>query len=217
MDQVKEAPRRATFKDILFIPFGCLFTASPYALLGGLLVLALLGVFTYYNLNVDLFSIGAPDFQNYTITPVYDRIQTPDQAYWQVSYEKPGSSTFHGLVRHVSPIRIGQMPILTHDILVASGDYADSDLVSTSVIDHHFFWRSSNGAHPQGTINLLHTVPSNRAIYESLLKIRSGDTVTITGREILRIDAYNPLGKLLMWWADTGCNTLRVDTVVTED
>ena len=214
MNKVKSTPRPATLKDILFLPFGCLFTASPYVVLGGLLVFALVGVFVYYNLNVDFFEIGAPDFQHYTITPGFGQVQTPDKSYWQVSYEKLGSSQFHGLVRHVSPIRIGQMPILTHDILVTSGDYADRDLVSTSVVDHHFFWRSATSAHPQGTINLLHTVPRDRAIYEALLKVRSGDTVTITGREILKIDAYDPLGKLLMWWGNSGCNSLRVDTVI---
>jgi hypothetical protein len=213
MESANETSRRFTLKDIFFLPFGCLFTASPYVILGGLLVLALLGVFVYYNLNIDFFAIGAPDFQNYTITPAYDHIQTPDQAYWQVAYEKPGNSQFHGLVRHISPIRIEQMPILTHDVLITSGDYSDSDLVSTSVIDHHFFWRSATTAHPQGTINLLHTVPRDRSIYEALLKIHTGDTVTITGREILKIDAYDHLGKLLMWWADSGCNSLRVDDV----
>ena len=57
---------------------------------------------------------------------------------WTIHYEKKSSSQFKGIVRHTSTIRLSEIPLLTHDILVTSGDFADSDLVTTSVANHHF-------------------------------------------------------------------------------
>jgi hypothetical protein len=50
---------------------------------------------------------------------------------------------------------MGRLRILTHDILVTSGDYAEPDVVSTSVFCHLFTWRSSSTVHPSGRINYL--------------------------------------------------------------
>jgi hypothetical protein len=76
--------------------------------------------------------------------------------YYRVEVgEDRGTSEFSGIVRHVSPFRMGRLRILTHDILVTSGDYADPDVVSTSVFSHLFTWRSSSTAHPSGRINYL--------------------------------------------------------------
>ena len=106
-----------------------------------------------------------------------------------------------------------RLRILTHDILVTSGDYADPNIVSTSVFDHHFRWRSSSTAHPSGRTNLLHTVPANEEIYHQLLNIRSWDEVVITGREVLVIRIYDQDDNYLGDWRDTGCNTLLVKSV----
>jgi hypothetical protein len=213
MKQAGSPPSTVTLKDILFLPIGCLLTGSPFVVLGGLLVAFLLGLYAYNNLNVNILDIGIPDYPNYKITPLFDHIEDPDHDTWSIAYEKPFDSEFTGVVRHVSPIRMTQFPFLTHDILVTSGDYADSQKVTTSVIDHHFQWFSASNPHPSGAINLLHTVPKDKTTYDLLMKIRSGDHVKITGLEILKIDYYDPTGKLSMWWQDTGCNSLRVDDV----
>ena len=130
---------------------------------------------------------------------------------------KPGGRpAFRGLVRHATPVRMGLFPLITHDILVTTGDYADPKLVNTSVniLLHRFTWWSLSSRQPGGTINLLHTVPLNQAVYQQLLKIRSGDLVVIAGREIDKIEAYElPANRDLGYWKDDGCNSIVVTGV----
>jgi hypothetical protein len=204
--------RRFTLKDLLFMPIGCFLSLSPVALLGLLAAVVLGGVYVYYFVNVDFFGVGTPAFNDYTISPDFRRVDLPDGAALTITYEKSFDSNFTGLVRHASPIRLGDFPILTHDILVTTGDFANPDQVNTSVFDHHFSWNSPQRS-PQGTINLLHTVPFNETVYRQLLDLRSGQSVRIIGREILKIDAYTPDGKSKGWWEDSGCNTLVVTSV----
>jgi ribosomal protein L14E/L6E/L27E len=57
--------------------------------------------------------------------------------------------------------------------LVTSGEFADPSVVGVSAVDHHFTRFSSATSHPEGRINLPHTVPANEEIYQQLLAIRS--------------------------------------------
>jgi hypothetical protein len=204
--------RKITLKDILFMPVGCLISLSPAVIFVGLLLATLGGSYFYYFVNVDFFGIGAPPFEDLAINPSFTRIDQTDGSYLTLSYEIPFDSTFTGLVRHISPIRLGDFPILTHDVLVTSGEFADPEKVRTSVIDHHFSWTSAERA-PQGTINLLHTVPISEPVYRQLLELHAGQSVRVVGREILKIDAYNPEGTSKGWWQDSGCNTLVVTSI----
>ena len=210
-------PRHTALKpgDFLFLPFGCLLTLSPYVLFGGLLVLAAVGVYIYYNVNVDLFGMGRPDYSSLVIDKRFQNIESGDKK-WIIQYEKQKPTVFTGKIRHASPIRLEMVPFLTHDILVTSGDYADPLKVSTSVADHHFFWASRVQEKPVGSINLLHTVPLNEAIYQQLLEIRSDQMVTITGTEVLKIEAFDQKGKPIGGWQDTGCNSLVVTSVTIQ-
>jgi hypothetical protein len=198
--------------DLLLAPLGCLLQASATHLTIALLALALIGGILYYTANIDFLGLAGPDFEDLTISGSKEQIKA-DDVYWKITYEKLKDSQFSGLVRHVSPIRDNRMRILTHDILVTSGEFADPAIVSTSVANHHFTWRSASTAHPKGTINLLHTVPADEDIYRQLLKIRPQDEVTITGREILSIEVFDQAGNHLGEWHDTGCNTLLVNSV----
>lgn len=54
--------------------------------------------------------------------------------------------------------------------------------MSTNVSNHRYRWAAEGTASPQGTINLLHTVPANDEVYRQLDEIESGDNVPITGR-----------------------------------
>jgi hypothetical protein len=214
----QESPSAATYtvKDYLLAPFGCLISISPYLVFGVAVVAALLFSIVYHNHNIDLWGIGAPDFNTLRFESYYQKVTSPDRN-WSITYEGTGQSRFSGLVRHVSPIREDKLPFLTHDILVTSGEFADSAKVKTSVLNHHFQWASATLSNPSGTINLLHTVPKDDSIYRQLLEIRSGMTVTITGREILRINLLNAEGASIYWWADTGCNSLLVTSVEIQE
>lgn len=198
--------------DLLFAPLGCLLQMPATYLIVGLLALALVGGVIFYNTNSDFFGLAGPEFDALTISDSKEQIEATD-LYWKITYEGLADSEFPGLVRHVSPIRHNSMRILTHDILVTSGEYADPSIVSTRVANHRFRWRSTSAARPEGTINLLHTVPANEEIYHQLLQIQVQDEVIITGREILIIEAYDQAGNYLGEWHDTGCNTLLVNAV----
>ena len=208
----ERAARGQRLSELLLTPLGCLLQISTTHVLVALLLVTLVGGAIYYTANTDFFGLAGPDFSNLTISDSYQQIKAADLS-WRVAYEKPGDSRFSGLVRHVSPIREGAFRILTHDILVTSGQYADPAVVSTGVLNHHFTWRSAGTAQPTGTINLLHTVPASQDVYRQLLEIRSEDEVTIGGREILMIQAYDGAGNYRGEWHDTGCNTLLVKSV----
>jgi hypothetical protein len=200
-------------RDWFYAPAGCLLRISPFILLG-FLILSVLGfLFIYYNANIDLWGIGRPDFSKWVVTGNFEKIQDEKQNSWVITYESNKSSQFSGLIRHVNPIREGAFIILTHDILVTSGDFADPSKVETNVANHHFTWRSFTIAHPQGTINLLHIVPANEEIYKKLLQIQAGSYATISGREILKIESYDSTKQFLGAWQDTGCNSILVTSV----
>lgn len=203
--------------ELLYLPAGCLLRASPFLLLGLMIALILGFLYSYYNLNVEILGIGRPAFSSWIIGTDFSTIQIPGKGEWKITFETQKSITFSGRVRHVNPIRESAFPILTHDILVTSGDFADPALVDTRVTNHHFTWRSASYTQPQGTINLLHIVPAEQQIYDLLLAIQNGNRVSITGREILRIDGYDQEAQLISWWQDTGCNTILVTAVEIQE
>jgi hypothetical protein len=205
--------KNITFKDLLFTPIGCLLQASPVIIF----ILVALAYFAwdyvYNNVNINLFGVGAHDYQRLTIDSGFYNLQDPSQDNWKIEYDYTSDSTFSGLIRHISPIRLSQFPMLTHDILVTSGDFAAPSIVTTDVTSHHFIWYSPRKSSLDRKINLLHTVQLNLTIYQQLLQIQDGFKVKITGREILRINAYNPEGKRIDWWEDNGCNSILVKSV----
>jgi hypothetical protein len=210
--QTASTPSRRGCRALLSWPLTWFGQLPTYLVLTLLLVPLLTGGLYYYQQQGGLWLGAGPGFETLAISESYERITTSG-LYWQLEFERRSPSQFEGLVRHTSRIRERQLRILTHDILVTSGQFAEADQVSTSVVNHRFRWRSKTGERPAGAINLLHTVPADPAVYDQLLAIRAGDWVTITGRELLTIKARRPDGTLLGEWRDSGCNTLIVDHV----
>ena len=201
-------PPRPSWGQILFTPLGCL-VRSP--LLFGLLVALVF-------LSVSAITNGlpwqiSPDFQSWTIDSGFDTVQDSAGQTWKIRYEMTKTSTFTGLVRHASPIREANFPLLSHDILVTSGDFSNPDIVRTSVSNHRFAWYSPDTRFPDGSINLLHTLPENEEIFRQLSQVKKGQQVIITGREILDIRLLSEDGLTRTSWADSGCNTLLVTAV----
>jgi len=211
---METSPRRSSLslKDILFAPF-VLMLEFPLVPIAVLVVLALLGGYVYYWVNIDLFGLGRPDYKNLHFNSGNSQVVASSGLYWNISYESPNESNYTGLVRFVSPDREPTVPFLTHDILVTTGDFANAQLVDTSVFDHHFTWHLSQKITPSGKINLIHAVPMNEALYRQLLGIRSGQNAVIHGLEILRIEGYQKTGEYLGKWEDDGCNSLLVTFV----
>lgn len=205
--------RRVGVREILFMPLGCLIQSSPFVVLIAVLILLFTGDYVFYNLNINLPGYASPDTSSWNISSGFEKISIEEGFTWEISYEEMRSTTFSGLVRHVSPIRENKFPMLSHDILVTSGDFSDPTLIKTSVNNHHFTWLANNQNRPQGTINLLHTVPINDEIRSNLTEIRNGQTVQIQGREIFNIRFYQDQQKWNYKWEDAGCNTLLVTSV----
>jgi len=195
---------RLLFEWLSSLPVSCAF------------ILVFIGIvaaaFIYFRVNTSFFGVAGSDFDNLVISNAYEIIES-DEFYWEVQFEGIGESKYIGTVRHVAPIRIQEFKILTHDILVTTADFANPDIVETSVIDHKFFWKSTNSESPNGTINLIHAIPANKDIYQNMLNIQNKDIVKITGREIYTVKAYQLDDIFLGTWQDTGCNTLLVESV----
>lgn len=203
--------KKVGLRDFLLIPFGCLIRTPLLLVLVGFVAIG--SWVAYTNFNWDFFGIAAPPYGEWSIKPGFLAVTSPDGKSWEINYEFQSETVFVGVVRHVTPIREGRFPVLSHDILVTQGDYANLKLVGTYVSNHHFTWHAFEPIELVGTINLLHTVPENEVIYRALLQIHKGDKVRITGREIKSIIYYPRKGQKFATWADTGCNTLLVTKV----
>lgn len=180
------------------------------------LIISVTGILIDRNWKQIQTAINPPEVENYDaviVTDGFHRIQLENGQFWQLSYEADHERNFAGVVRHTSMINEPSFAILSHDILVTSQDFADPDLVDTSVSNHHFTWYAENLTEPVGEINLLHTVPMNEDIRQQLNAIQKGDTVIITGWDIYRIDGFDSAGNSVGYWQDSGCNTTLVVNV----
>jgi hypothetical protein len=177
-----------------------------------ILVVLILAFMAYLLLRDQGQTAPLQDFDKMVVADGFHTITLPSGQHFELSYEQNHDRYFDGIVRHTSMNHEANFPIVSFDILVTSGDFADEDLVWTSVSDHHFTWRSLNGQSPQGTINLLHTVPMDQATEEQLMSIEVGDHVMVKGWDILSIDGFSDTGEYIGTWMDAGCNT----TLITE-
>ncbi len=195
---------RLVFDWITSLPVSCGFLT--------LFFIILVGTFIYFRVNTSFFGLAGADFDSLVISNAYEKIES-DAMSWEVQFEGTGESKYIGTVRYAAPIRMKEFAILTHDILVTTADFANPEIVDTSVVDHKFIWKSRNANAPTGSINLIHAIPANQEIYQTMLEIQKWDTVKITGREIFSVKAYQADGTFLGTWQDMGCNTLLVESV----
>jgi hypothetical protein len=205
--------KKYSLKEILFLPVGCALQMPFIPVLAILGIFIFCSFFAYKTWNFDPVHLWSRSFPDYSLSSDLSSMKDESGNTWQISYERIPSSTFIGRVRHISPDEEQMAPMLSYDILVTSGDYAQSDLVHTVVVNHMFTWRTTRDAKISGKINLLHTVAKDMDTFKRLREIQNGDKVTISGIEIYRIDAYDRSGKYLGFWMDQGCNTLLVTRV----
>jgi hypothetical protein len=168
------------------------------------------GIFFLTSCGVDIS--GRPPFEDLTFSSDFSHISTLDGKTWNVAFELPVDSTFTGVARHTSLWYDSSAPFMSHDILVTTGDFASQDFVDVNVVAHKFFYHWDD-ARPTGTINLLHIFPATAEIFDQLKEIKKWNNVTISGREILKIDKYDADGTYLGYMTDAGCNTILVTSV----
>lgn len=201
-------------KNLIFSPFIFLLQMSPVWALALMFVFVSVCGFLYYSLNSDFFGLAAPPFADLTFSEDFTSVRdNKDGQSWKISYEAIPFSVFHGVVRHVSNWRDEPLPFATHDILITTGDFSSTSQVTTRVNNHTFYYQWTDASKPQGTINLLHIVPRSEDIYRQLLMVRDWNLVTISGREIYRIEVFDASGKFTSYWQDRGCNTILVTAV----
>ena len=152
---------------------------------------------------------GRPPFEKLTFSHGATRITAEDGRYWDVVFEYDRNTTFTGVVRHVSLWYDFAAPFMSHDILITTGDFSSRQHVAVVVMGHKFFYRSDTRS-PKGSLNLLHILPASDEVFNELTKIGKWDEVRVVGREILRIDAYQPDGTFMGYMTDAGCNTILV-------
>jgi len=203
-----------SLKEIILVPFGfILHMSAAWAATLMILAVSICG-FLYYSLNTDFFGLAAPPFAELTFSPDFSSVRdTKDNRSWKITYESLPFSTFHGVVRHVSNWRDEPIPFATHDILVTTGEFSTPSRVSTRVNNHTFYYQWDSGPKPKGSINLLHIVPKTEEIYRQLLEVRDWNLVTISGREIYRIELFDSARKFTSYWQDEGCNSILVTAV----
>ncbi|MCD4753473.1 MAG: hypothetical protein K8R40_10410 [Anaerolineaceae bacterium] len=211
-----EEKKPLSLKELLFMPLGCLFQLSnPLIII--LLVCLLAGGAWFLHFSSSPINSIFYSTSNMEFTKGFGSIEAASgDKEWQIRYEFSKISTFTGYIRHNSAINEKRFPMLTHDVLITSGDFSEKDKVNTSVRNHHFLWVSLIDDHPKGTINLLHTIPINEEIYQLLGSIEVGDTVIIKGREVYKVE-YLKNGEFIGYWSDSGCNTLVVTEVKIKD
>lgn len=87
-----------------------------------------------------------------------------------------------GDIRYFGRAYYEGVPIFTHDAIVTTGEFSDPDIVEvTPIKDGSMYWTARK--QPQGTLIVLHFIPENFSVFESLHSIREGDRVEFIGRE----------------------------------
>ncbi len=186
----------------------------PYTLPLFIIIVLLISLFLFHNEIEKIVNDNAlEDFNSMIVTNGFHTLSLPDGRHWQISYEENTLQVFSGEVRHNSAIHSGEFAILSQDILLTNGDFQDPSRVSIAVSNHHFTWRSEDGSQPQGSINLLHTLPMDQSIFQNLRQVEQGQYILIKGYEIDRIDGWDDAGNYIGYWQDSGCNTILVTEI----
>lgn len=201
---------------LLLMPLVLLARIPPVIGLLAFLLMLAVGYLLLSPLNTDFWGLVSPPLAKMVFSSGYETVTAPDNRYWTIHYEADRDSTFSGVVRHVSHWRDENLPFATHDILVTSGEFASQSRVSVGVVMHTFSYRYDQQPAPSGKINLLHIIPASPEIYHQLLKVQQWNQVSISGREILRIERYSPQGEYLGAWQDRGCNSILVQSITIQ-
>jgi len=103
---------------------------------------------------------------------------------------------FEGDLRYAGRAYSRELPMVTHDAVLTTGDFSDPKLVKVSPLKKGSgTWRSKSSSKgtPKGTLVALHFIPSDLGIHGQLTRLREGDSVEIEGRVETdsRVDASN--------------------------
>jgi len=175
----------------------------------GLGALCLLALLTYHCDTVIRWLAPAPAtiVKRIDIRPDSDHLVYDGEIY-AASWTK--GARLEGWVRRRATPYSPELPFLTHELLIVTGDYADPAKVEISEIeDHKASWRAAT--QPAGTLQLAHLIPTSLPALDGLSRAVPGSWVTIHG-DALKGPLHNPAGEQL--WRTSGSHpTLRVHRI----
>lgn len=91
------------------------------------------------------------------------------------------SSKINGYLRQKDRHYDKNMPIVTYDLILTSGDYNDPELVKIrNKGGGNYYWSAQKK--PEGTLIVYHTVPSSLEAQNKLDYIDQGTTITLVGK-----------------------------------
>lgn len=203
-----------TVSDFFWLLVGFVLHMSPLTA-AGLLLLTITTCGALFRLaSADWLDRSAPSWGDFAFSSDYRRVTLPDGRWWNITYEKNTFSVFTGTAREVIHLRDeAGIPFATHDILLTNGEYSSPARVSAQVVNRTVRYQWYTSQTPEGTLHLLHIVPLNEDVYHQLLQVRRWNRVSIKGQEILRIESFDPTGRLRLIFQDEGCNTILVTSV----
>jgi hypothetical protein len=93
------------------------------------------------------------------------------------------AKTFSGTIQWTGQAAKSAVPLITHEVLVTTGEYSDPKVVQIEpVVDHHTTWKFVAGRTAlDGTIHIVHCVPSTPEVYDALGGLTVGQNVSIQG------------------------------------
>lgn len=137
-----------------------------------LLILAVAGAYWYLNWQPSTTQIA----QGMMVT---DTIEFEGQSFHSEWSERV--TEVEGLIRRKDRHYDANIPIITYDLAVATGDFRDPDIVE---IRHkgggNYFWSSKQK--PKGSLIFYHVVPATPYVQTMLDALKVGDTPTLQGR-----------------------------------
>lgn len=120
-----------------------------------------------------------------------------------------------GTVNQVASSYWPQMPFITHEVVLVTGDYADPDSVTISELTDHSVAAQSEIASPEGDMWLVHLVPADATALEQLMRVQKGQYVVFLG-DLVSGTLTNADGSVSLQTVGTS-KVFRVSEVLWED
>ena len=94
---------------------------------------------------------------------------------------KADADDITGYVRRMDRHFDKNMPIVTYDLILTSGEFNDPDVVSIENKGNgNYYWRAHKK--PSGSLVVYHTIPASLEVQEKLDELKQGATISMVGR-----------------------------------
>lgn len=116
---------------------------------------------------------------------------TVNDVVYQAEWGEP--VTHQGYVQQIVSDYRPYFPVITHDLVLTTGDYSDAEKVKIRPLkEGKTVWRAKTS--PQGTLVVLHVMPNDEDVLKAFQALNAGAEVKITGREELDANVSNSQG-----------------------